>query len=329
MRNDTGTEEALRTLAGRFASLRWSSYRLSVDGRDETVQRWLGDEDEEVMVCVFSGREYRERFHRQDYFFLNYAWRGAYDAVSQRSGNAVRIREGECYVAQPFSGYAIRAGDRGPCTIVGVLVRKETFHKTFLPFLVDDERLLRFFLGARDNRFADECIHLHIPPASPFRAILGLMAAEYAAKGEGSQSVLKPLAASLLMVFAREFRRADREDGGGSAPIEELVLRQASERLSAVTLAELADRFGYHPNYLSALLRRRLGRPFGRVLAELRLDRARMLLDNTALSVEDVSAMVGYSEPSAFYKAWKNRFGAPPRARTAAAAKRRAPAARR
>ncbi len=314
MQKDTPAAKALRTLADRFATLNWSSYRLTVNGRPETVQRWLGGEDEEVMVCVFSGREYRERFHRQDYFFLNYAWRGSYDAVSQRSGNTIAVREGECYVAQPFSGYAIRAGDRGPCTIVGVLVRKETFHKTFLPFLVGDELLLRFFLGARDNRFAGECIHLRIPPASPFRTLLGLMAAEYAGRAAGTQAILKPLAASLFACFARELRRGRPPDPGCGAPLEERVLRYASERLDAVTLADAAAHFGYHPNYLTTLLRRKLGRPFGRLVADLRMDRARMLLENTALTVEDVSAMIGYSEPSAFHKAYKTRFGTSPRA---------------
>ena len=306
-------EKALRTLAEKFANLNWSSYQIAVKGSVETVQRWLGDEDEEVMVCVFSGREYREKFHRQDYYFMNFAYRGDYDAVSQRTGNTITIREGECYVSQPFAGYAIRADGRSERTIIGVLVKKETFHKTFLPFLVCDERLLGFFLGARDNRFADECIHLKVAAGSPMWDILELMAVEYSGRSDDSQAILKPLAVSLLMCFAREFRRERRRNADADAPLEEKIVRYMSERMDAVSLADIAAHFGYHPNYLSSLLHKRLGRTFGQVLASLRMDRAKMLIENSALSLEDISSMLGYSEPSAFYKAYKTYFNSTPR----------------
>ena len=60
------------------------------------------------MVCVFKGREINEPFHRQDFFFINYAWKNSYDALSAKYNNLITIGQDECYIGQPFSGYAPR-----------------------------------------------------------------------------------------------------------------------------------------------------------------------------------------------------------------------------
>ena len=63
---------------------------------------------EDVIICVFKGEEIREPFHRQDFFFINYAYMNSYQALSAKYNNLITINENECYIGQPFSGYALR-----------------------------------------------------------------------------------------------------------------------------------------------------------------------------------------------------------------------------
>ena len=81
----------------------------------------------------------------------------------------------------------------------------------------------------------------------------------------------------------------------------------------SVTLKEIADHFSYHPNYISTLLHQELGKTFSQIVLEMRMDRAIILLRGTTLSIEEIAAMLGYSNHSNFYKAFKGYYGLTPR----------------
>ena len=80
-----------------------------------------------------------------------------------------------------------------------------------------------------------------------------------------------------------------------------------------VTLKDIAARFSYHPNYISALLHRELGKTFTEILLEQRMERAVILLKGTTLSIEEIALMLGYSNSSNFYKAFREYFHQSPR----------------
>ena len=79
------------------------------------------------------------------------------------------------------------------------------------------------------------------------------------------------------------------------------------------SLKETAAHFGYHPNYISGLLHKELGKTFSEIVFEKRMARAVILLKGTTLAIEEIAAMVGYSNHSNFYKAFKKYFGMTPR----------------
>jgi len=61
------------------------------------------------------------------------------------------------------------------------------------------------------------------------------------------------------------------------------------------------------------LLKRETGRKLTEILLEKRMERAVLLMRNTTLSIEEISAMLGYSNHSNFYKAFKEYYGKAPR----------------
>ncbi|MEZ5675006.1 MAG: AraC family transcriptional regulator [Thalassovita sp.] len=74
----------------------------------------------------------------------------------------------------------------------------------------------------------------------------------------------------------------------------------------------LAGRMGVSP----ATLRRQLradGQSYRAIKDELRMTRAQRMLDTGGVSVADVAAAVGYSEPSAFFRAYRKWTGRSPR----------------
>lgn len=302
---------AIEELAARFPDYDWTLYDVpGTDGREKTW-RWLGDPGEEVMVCVYKGRWLHEQFHRQDFFFFNFACQGSFNALSRERDNRITVREGELCAGQPFTGYALHGDGEEEIIIVGVLVQKELFFRTFLPLLSSSARLLHFFLDPEDDVFSNKFLHLGADPAFPYRALLDLMVAEYAFGSEGSQETLRPMALALTTYAMRQYERENpREVGDGT--MADIVAYIAANPESA-SLRGAAEAFSYHPNYLSSLVRKETGKTFSQIQLEQRMKRADLLLKGTTLPVEDVAAMVGYASTSNFYKAFRKHFGHSPR----------------
>lgn len=76
--------------------------------------------------------------------------------------------------------------------------------------------------------------------------------------------------------------------------------------------AEIAAKFGYHPNYLSSLFQRVMGKSMHRYLLSLRIARARELLTTTTLSIGEIAAQCGIENVSNFSAAFKKETGITP-----------------
>lgn len=303
---------AIRKLGLAFSDLDLTFHEMDTGVPGDVTSYWPGDEEEDVLVCVFQGGEIHEPFHRQDFFFINYAYQNSYQALSARYNNLITIHEDECYIGQPYSGYALRKEANGEeVVIIGVLIRKDVFFREYLPTVYTDADLFRFFIQPQKNRFSEEFLYLPVTRSHAIRTILELMVMEYADPGADTQRILKSMLQTLLLEIARRYRttRAEQEPQTVSGKI----LRYMEEHSDVVTLQEVANHFHYHPNYLSSLLRRETGRTFSDILLEKRMERAVLLMRNTTLSLEEISALLGYSDHSNFFRAFKKVYGVTPR----------------
>jgi AraC-like DNA-binding protein len=294
-----------------FASLDLTFHRMKDGKPGDVTSYWPGSEDEDVLVCVFNGKEIHEPFHRQDFFFINYAYKNSYQALSEKYNNLIVIGEDECYIGQPYSGYALRADSKVDVTIIGVLIRKDSFFREYLPTVYTDSDLFKFFINPQKNKFSDEYIHLPVAREHAIRMILEMMVVEYADRKEDTQRILKSMLQTLLLEIARRYRI----EKAGTSPrsVTEQILDYMGDHSDVVTLKDIAAHFHYHPNYISALLHRETGRKFSEILLEKRMERAVLLMKNTPLSIEEIAAMLGYSNHSNFYKAFKEYYGVTPR----------------
>jgi AraC-like DNA-binding protein len=79
-----------------------------------------------------------------------------------------------------------------------------------------------------------------------------------------------------------------------------------------VTLAELAEKSGYSPNYFSHLFHESCGIRFVDFLTQLRLNYARTMLLTSSLPVSQIAQVSGFSSQSNFFRAFRKQTGLSP-----------------
>lgn len=305
-------KDSINKLATDFTNKLDFTFNLyNKNGHQYLMNSWPGSDDEDVMICVYKGNSIDEPFHRQDFFFMNYAYENNYATQSDEKGTITPILEGDCYIGQPYNGYSLRATEPEDVTIVGVLIKRDVFIKDYLQTLATDSRMFNFFLEPQKDYFSSSYIQIKIPKDSPIRTLLEMMIIEYAHKKEDTQVILKPMILTFFMMIARLYRtkKTTREVDS----LSEEIIQYIADNPENVSLKEVADHFSYHPNYISSLIHKETGETFSKIVLKQRMRRAKLLLKNTKLSVEEIAYMLGYSNPSNFYKAFKRVYKKSPR----------------
>lgn len=309
--NEQLLQNSLDVLAERFKHMNWKYPIIKKGAKAEKVLYWPGDDNESIMVCVLQNQDFREDFHRHDFFFFNYAYRGDYQAVCYTPQNLAVIHEGECYIGQPFSGYGLKFPPDCSSTVLGVLIRKEMFFKDFFPLMSTDDNLFHFFINSQHNELSEEFMNFTFDDDIPVKQLLEVMVAEYAFPKENTREVIKFLSGVLLMYISRQYSRKHPAAEGMSKT--DKILSYISANPEKATLQSIAEKFSYHPNYVSELLHRKTGKTFSEILLRCRMERAAALLKNTTLTVEDIAYMLGYNNSSNFYKAFRAYYHKSPR----------------
>lgn len=302
---------AMDKLSEEYRELDFQFREIPEHGQTCRKCRWPGKREEQIMVLVVRDIADSEPFHRQDYFFIHYAYEKDFTVASDAASRRITIHENECYIGQPFNGYALCADERKDRTMIGVLLRKDAFVKELMPAISDDFSLFHFFLDPEKDPRLDGYIHIGFEESEEIRRVLELMVVEYAEQQKDTQSILKSLTLALLMLIAREYKHKMRKSP--RSPLTYRIIEYMNDHFGAVTLKDVAVHFSYHPNYISALLHRETGHTFSEHLLESRMHSALALLNDSGLSIEEIAAICGYKSSSGFYRAFRSYFGVPPR----------------
>ncbi len=76
-----------------------------------------------------------------------------------------------------------------------------------------------------------------------------------------------------------------------------------------LSLEGIAEKFHFHPNYVNRLLKKYYGTSVRQHLLKCRFDRALYLIDNTDMSIREISATVGFNDAQYFSNAFYKYFG--------------------
>lgn len=111
---------------------------------------------------------------------------------------------------------------------------------------------------------------------------------------------------------------AKLEESAPASPVSETVkgmMDYLAEHLSeGVRVVDLARAFNYSEDHVIRLFRRWKGVTPHRLIREMQLKKAELLLETTDRGVSEIAAQCGFRDPSVFYRAFRREKGVAPEA---------------
>ena len=120
------------------------------------------------------------------------------------------------------------------------------------------------------------------------------------------------LSAMFKLILLKVIETAD-ENALPARMVEELDNYIRENVSNEISNTEIGAIFGYHPFYVSRMLKERKGMTLRQYIIAYRLKLAKKLLDESAKSVNEISEECGFNDPSYFTKTFKNAFGMTPK----------------
>lgn len=145
-------------------------------------------------------------------------------------------------------------------------------------------------------------------------------AVDFVVKPYTAEEVLARLRIHLSLAWRAAGRDGtDEEPAQEALGADELVLRAASRLIfddlaNPPPLQDIAKASGTHEKRLLKVFRERLGMTVFAYIRQARLQRAKELLSEGVVSIEDIAALVGFSGAANFATAFKAQEGVTPRA---------------
>ncbi len=114
--------------------------------------------------------------------------------------------------------------------------------------------------------------------------------------------------------WAKKSDRVPNGNGGEKPLLVHVVCELVRQRPDLpLSVKELAVAARLTPNHFTTLFREHAGAPFTEFLTEQRITRAKKLLQNPTLSINEVAQLVGYEDPGYFTRLFRKKTKHSPR----------------
>lgn len=301
------TEEEKNILAGRGLD------RTIYTDRQEFIIDFMKMKKQEQVVVVRPHTRFVDfPDHKHNYVEMMYQCKGSTRHVINRETELV-LQEGELLLLNQHVSHAIRKC--GEEDLAVNILALPAFFDFALQMAGEDEALTSFLLSTL-HRDMEEPIFIHykVSEVLPVNNLIENMIWSLLFENQPDEQISKLTMATLLMTIGRNADHLIRSDSDPKHAVVAEALKEIEDNYSNPNLGRIADKYHVSLAYVSAMVKESTGQTFTDKLQEKRLKMATDLLQNSLLSVADISFMVGYNNTSYFYTLFKKHYDMTPHA---------------
>lgn len=250
--------------------------------------------------------------HTHNFFEIAFVLQGSLTHFIESEKNT--LNRGDVFILAPNTEHSV-------CTysddaiLINVLVRNSLFEQHFLNIIPNDYIMRSFFANALYS--------INKSPYLIFRTGDDPRLAEYVInllnecnENRPYKDTLLNLMVSLLFIFLLREHEQDvviPQLNEGSITDKVLVILDYMEHNYAdITLKQMAEFFSYSERQLSRIIKTATGKNYEALIRDLRMRRAKELLEYSDLSISEISDSLGYYDTSNFRQAFKKYYRTTP-----------------
>ncbi len=251
--------------------------------------------------------------HMHDYIEMMFVYRGSCRIVIKERERL--LNEGDLIMIEQWTPHSVKAATEQDI-VINIIMKRDFLSPSFLSRLTRQSIISRFMLDSViDNRQHHRFLIFRPGLDSPVIDVMEQIMCEFFDRDLYSGKIIDSFLVALFSMLIRSSSLPTGESMEVSPNGEGLLiefLQYIEENYKDCSLAKMGSRFGFHPNYLSSLLKKGTGKSFKELLQIQRLNQAALFLSNSNMTIPDIAEEVGYSSLTFFYKKFKEMFEATP-----------------
>ncbi|WP_462409527.1 AraC family transcriptional regulator [Neobacillus sp. Marseille-QA0830] len=250
--------------------------------------------------------------HRHSFIEMNYVYSGT--CTQHINGKEVILKEGDLCLLDTNVTHGIESASENDI-IINIMIRTGYFDSALLQRLSGNDLLTDFFVNAiyqqkQDSRY----IIFPKGPNNRLKDMITQALSEFLnpqlCSNEAINSYMLLIFTELLRIY-NHTSKSKQEPTFKKAVISD-ILYFMEQNYQTITLEKTAEKFHFHPNHLTRLLKTNLGKTFIELSHQLKVKNACILLENTDLTIDQIANKVGYTNITFFYKSFKKIHGVTP-----------------
>ncbi|HIT88825.1 MAG TPA: helix-turn-helix domain-containing protein [Candidatus Merdenecus merdavium] len=244
--------------------------------------------------------------HKHDYIELNYVYRGAFKQVIE--GNEVLSREGDVCIFDMRAVHSVESLTK-ESILINILMKQEFFDSAFLTRISGQGIVSEFLVEAvLRNRKKEHYLYFPSHKNKAISVTMENILIEYDQDEIGKEEVLSSYMVILFTQLLRNYQKEQNQGKGEKKEVMVLkILAYIEEHYMDCTLKDTAEAFGFHPHYLSDLLKKTTGISFLAHVQNQKLEKSKAYLRNTDLSIAQIATLCGYQNINFFYRLFEKK----------------------
>lgn len=197
--------------------------------------------------------------------------------------------------------------------IINISMSNEFFSDSFFNHLKAQSIMASFLLSVVSNNDShDQYLIFRTNHSDQIRELFSKLLLEYFDMRLYRKEIMK----SYLVIIIIELLRLYSVNNGehliqiSSNVSDKLldIMHYIEMHYADCTLSEVAEKFSYHPKYLSTLIHERTHKTFKEIQTRQRMIVACSMLENTSHSIQHIASEVGMSNLNQFYKCFQEQY---------------------
>lgn len=273
---------------------------------DMTDETYFEPEDKNSIVISKHNRFTPAFRHRHIFFEMIYVLSGS--CIQHIGQEELLLKEGEFCLLAPDVTHSIGVFDAS--IVINILIRRSTFEDIFYDILRDTNKIALFFNHSLFANMQNTHLIFNTNKDPVLKDYVLNMFLEYLNKAKYYEKILNSelmiLFGKLLQMYEDKIQYSPQTRKGNETCM--YMITYIEDHYQTVSLAKVAEHFHFSQAYCSRLIKEYTGKSFTSILQNIKFKKALSLLENSNISIAEISHLVGFENVEHFNRLFKKIY---------------------